>query len=360
VGLGAAGMAAGRSRAGDVDAGAPGIRPGPTTTTSLRPSVLAAPTVGLDHAGSYERLEPVSERTSPQGVVVRTERPVGVLQPCGGLLWCPPPECRSRLALVVHVGSGSALVVGEAVEPAPITAPPMAIGGTGTWPVGDAEGLWTAIRVPEAVTQVELVVQGRVRDAAPVIDRWAVVAATLPPRTAIGAGELLGVARDDAGREVGRVVLGFAMPAATRTPPATCEAPAPPLPRPGDEQPADAEAAAIAVRAAFVQLFGHGSTREARLAVVDDTSGLGAPMDRVARDFPRAVETTTVTVGDLVFTSATEARVHYRLDYEGGASLGNRVGDAVFVDGAWKIRRETYCGVLAGAGAPCPPPTTGG
>lgn len=313
---------------------------------SVSPDVERAP------MNRFTALEAVAERATAEGLVVRTSRPLGLPDPCDAATWCPPPECRRALALVLQVASatGADVTQGEVIAGPAAVAPAMYVAGAGT---GSSEGggllEWAAIRVPPAAMAVDLLIGGERRDTAPVVDGWAAVAAVLT-----GPGHLEAVAYDAAGLELGRVRVDDAEPVVSRTPPAACDPPAPPLPPPGASQPLDRVRAEEGVRAAYVRVFDRGSAKETRLRSLDDVRGLDEPMAYVAERFPRAVATTTVTVTDVVFTSATEAAVHFRLDYEGGSSLGNRLGEAVSVEGIWKVRRDTYCEVLAGAGTRCP------
>jgi hypothetical protein len=338
-------------------AGAPWLAP-PPTTTPLAAATPSGPPLDPTGRPPYTALEPVTQRTTAGNVGVRTFRPLGLIETCGGGDWCPPPECRPELALVVHLDEprGDEVTVVEVVARPARSAAPFYVASWSTWPRSeDATGVWAGVAVPDGVATVDLLIKGRIVDTAPVVDGWAVVAARYANSEFVGQDDATVEARDAAGVIVDEAVVARPAPSLNRTPPGECERPAAPLPRAGASQPQDPTAAREAVVAAYHRLFDHGSSREARLASVDVTAGLDAPMDKVARDFPQAVATSTVTVSDLVFTSPTTAVVHYRLDYEGGASLGNRIGDAVFVDGAWKVRRDTYCQVLAGAGASCPP-----
>jgi hypothetical protein len=301
---------------------------------------------------AFTALTTIVDRTTIHGIRVEVQRPTGQPGRCGHGVWCPPPDCLGGPVLFFRILTAAGVAGGEAIEQPAAVAPPMYVGGANTGPMpGGALAAWAAVRVPEATRTTDLVLDDEVLDTAPTTDGWAVVTGPLP-----GSGSFEVVARDGDATELGRLSLDDPQPSVQRTLPSRCEAPAPALPLAGAAQPADPAAAREAVRAAFVDVFDHASTREARLAAVDDPSGLDAPMDRVLLNFRRAVETTTVEVADIVFTSPRAAAVHFHLDYEGGSSLGNRTGYAVAgEDGRWRVTRATYCAVLAGASAPCPP-----
>ncbi len=60
-------------------------------------------------------------------------------------------------------------------------------------------------------------------------------------------------------------------------------------------------------------------------------------------------------VDEITFVDATHAAVWFSVSVDGASVLPNRRGDAVIVDGAWKMARSTFCGLVGLAGVPCPP-----
>jgi hypothetical protein len=136
---------------------------------------------------------------------------------------------------------------------------------------------------------------------------------------------------------------------------AECFAP-PELPPPGAEQPADPAAA----RAEIERLFGvrfADRTDEERLANLDDPTGMREVYEQL-RNGPYAEQVlgSRPVFRDLVFLSATRAAVQYETEIPGypPQAFGQQFGEVVFVDGRWKITRESVCRDVQLAGITCP------
>jgi hypothetical protein len=132
--------------------------------------------------------------------------------------------------------------------------------------------------------------------------------------------------------------------------------PAPELPPPGDEQPADPAAA----RAEIETLFGvtySDRTREERLGNLDDPTGMDQVFDELENGSYRTqVLGSRTMLDDLVFLSATRAAVLYHTEipnYPNGG-LNGQLGEVVFVDGRWKLTRAGVCRDIGLAGVSCP------
>ena len=54
------------------------------------------------------------------------------------------------------------------------------------------------------------------------------------------------------------------------------------------------------------------------------------------------------------YVNATFARVEFELGYENAPPLGPQRGEAVFVDGLWKVSFGTRCRVIRQTQIPCP------
>jgi hypothetical protein len=138
-------------------------------------------------------------------------------------------------------------------------------------------------------------------------------------------------------------------------PSAECFAPQE-LPPPGAEQPADPAAA----RAEIERLFGvrfADRTDEERLANLDDPTGMREVYEQL-RTGPYAEQVlgSRPVFQDLVFLSATRAAVQYMTEIPGypPEGVGRQFGEAVFVDGRWKLTRESVCRDVQLAGVSCP------
>lgn len=59
---------------------------------------------------------------------------------------------------------------------------------------------------------------------------------------------------------------------------------------------------------------------------------------------------------DLVFLSATRAAVQYETEVPGypPQAFGQQFGEVVFLDGRWKVTRESVCRDVQLAGVSCP------
>ena len=125
-----------------------------------------------------------------------------------------------------------------------------------------------------------------------------------------------------------------------------------PLPLPGFQQPVDRLGARAEVAQAYVEAFSPNQDPVAKESAVVRTAEMAAAGRTVVENFPEAVATTTVHVGDIVFTSPTTASLHFELRYTGGALFGVRTGTAVW-DGRWKVTSATFCEVLSWGGGRC-------
>ena len=127
--------------------------------------------------------------------------------------------------------------------------------------------------------------------------------------------------------------------------------PAPPaLPPAGAEQPDDPAAAKQAITDTYQTVFTHGSDPTTNAQLIEDPDSSSRRQETVKSNFPEAVDTVTVTVGDIVFTSKTEAALYFELNYTGGALFGKQIGYAKLIDGTWKISHDTMCMVLGWGG----------
>jgi hypothetical protein len=132
--------------------------------------------------------------------------------------------------------------------------------------------------------------------------------------------------------------------------------PSPDLPPPGEEQPADPDAA----RAEIEQLFGvkyEDRTREEHLANIDDPTGMDQVFDDLENgSFRTQVLGSRTVFEDLVFLSATKAAVRYHTEIPNFANggTGPKLGEVNFVDGRWKLSRADVCRDVQLAAVTCP------
>jgi len=119
--------------------------------------------------------------------------------------------------------------------------------------------------------------------------------------------------------------------------------------------PGDADAARVAITAAFA---GSGTESEDGRSVptVEGGETLG-PTLTAAKERRRDIASGEVVflVDEISFLDATHAAVWFSISVNGASMLPNRRGDAVIVDGEWKMSRSTFCELMGLAGVPCPP-----
>ncbi len=94
------------------------------------------------------------------------------------------------------------------------------------------------------------------------------------------------------------------------------------------------------------------------LGIVQEGEGVAAQV-LAAREARRDVapETADVRINAerTTFVDATHAAVWFSISVEGRTLLSEHRGDAVIVDGSWKMARSTFCRLMGMAGVPCPP-----
>jgi Clp amino terminal domain, pathogenicity island component/ClpX C4-type zinc finger len=122
--------------------------------------------------------------------------------------------------------------------------------------------------------------------------------------------------------------------------------------------PDDAGRAEADIRAAFAG-SGTGSEDGASVPTVEEGETLG-PVLAAAKERHRGLAPSdagvVIAVETVVFVDPAHAAVRYTVSVDGTTMLTRR-GDAVQVDGAWKVARSTFCDLMALAGVPCPPDT---
>lgn len=343
------------------------LAPAESTTTTM--AAMPAPAPFLDrgsagHGGSYgTELALLERRTTAEGITIRSYLGSDPFT-CSEDQWCPPPECRTGSGVMTAISTDRMVAQGGSSKRPDVIAPPAYIAGWGTG--GQAEGdpvVWVTVRVPEETTRVELLRDGPPRDVAPAVSGWAIVATRWRDGDPVHVHEDSGYVSTAPDVSELVVVAAAGDKVLARLPvgdeggwygtlPGQCEPPGPPLPAPG-EQPADPDAAREAVRAIYAQAWNHTSSREDKLDAIHQPTGVERAMEQAAASYGQAVGSTVVEVGDIVFTSPTQAQLHFRLTYTGAPSLGHRVGGAVLVGGRWLVLRGTYCEVLSMAGAAC-------
>jgi len=119
--------------------------------------------------------------------------------------------------------------------------------------------------------------------------------------------------------------------------------------------PKDAEAARAAIVAAFGGLLICGESNA--VASVEGGSNLGDCVAEATRNWGATGEGVFVVTVEVVrFMNENRARVLYSVDGTGGLMLTmhDHKGEAILVDGVWKVARETFCEFMQEIGIACP------
>ncbi|HVM40306.1 MAG TPA: hypothetical protein VM618_05955 [Acidimicrobiia bacterium] len=116
-------------------------------------------------------------------------------------------------------------------------------------------------------------------------------------------------------------------------------------------QPDDPEAARAEITAAFETFLDGTNPREERIAAVQDADELSETFTAAGEAEPPGV---TGEVANIAFTGADSATVLFNILVNGTVALPNFPGEAVMVDGEWKVSRTTVCDLLAQSGVTCP------
>jgi hypothetical protein len=293
-------------------------------------------------------------RTTSDGVVLRgylmtfdlTATDMVPNGKCDPSSWCPPPECMSPNSFNAEVSNDQA--VGQSGSGLlPLEGP---AASRGQVYIGQAEGAPASVWMVQAnddVTNVRATwPDGYVDEMAPV-QGWALVG-----RNGNGLPNTIEAVLRDGSTTALSNFQNSSYPSECSPPPP----PPPELPPAGAEQPDDVESATQGVTAAYQYVFTHGNDPTANGDYLEDADGLKSAGAQVKSNFPEATDTITVTVGEIRFLSKTEAALYFELNYQGGALFGKQVGYAKFIDGTWKIARDTRCMVLGWGGGQCDPP----
>jgi ClpX C4-type zinc finger len=125
--------------------------------------------------------------------------------------------------------------------------------------------------------------------------------------------------------------------------------------RPPSAHVGDREAAEVAVEEAFETVFSGQVPVEERCRAIERGDNLAATFEQARQRNPGAGPL-DVSVDSVRFLSEDEAEVQFTLWLAGfGHSGMPRSGHAVRVGDAWKVARDTWCGLVRMVGVECPP-----
>ena len=123
--------------------------------------------------------------------------------------------------------------------------------------------------------------------------------------------------------------------------------------------PADIDAARAEIQAAFAA---HGTTSEdgASIPSVERGEDLGPTVEMAkAKARSRGIadddSAVAVTVEEVQFIDSEHAAAWFSISINGHSMVRHHRGDAVLVNGKWKMARSTFCHIMSMGGVPCPP-----
>jgi hypothetical protein len=297
------------------------------------------------HGEAFPEADPVLQRTTADGTRISlvSIRYPNSHRPFPDGEWTPPVHCFPIGDLEVglvgesHVAMGYAAMYGQDDrEDAHVR------GGGLAGHVTVEPFAYAVLQVGPEVEDVRLVLEGEVVDEAVPEHGWAVVAAALPPRA-----QESDLAPPDAEVEVrtadGTSTLPASAPSESGGP--ECQPPPPSLPP--EATPAD-EATTAAVTETYRRTFAGGG--EGDPARVEHDELLDDDFRARVRELGAGYGDITVDVDSVGVLEDGRALLVFRLRN----LIGWQLGDAVQVDGEWRVGAQTYCQLLGMSGIECP------
>lgn len=107
-----------------------------------------------------------------------------------------------------------------------------------------------------------------------------------------------------------------------------------------------------AIMIAFMVAFDSTSPYEAKAPYIDDPTGLEGTVETYMQT-GNTMGGVSVAVTDVVI-DGEQAEATYDLLFNGNPVYPAQTGTAVFVDDAWKLPRDVFCGLMALARSNCP------
>ena len=127
---------------------------------------------------------------------------------------------------------------------------------------------------------------------------------------------------------------------------ATSASPKPTASATAPAEPVSGSAAVAAITANWKTVFNGKAPIPRRLALVQNGPQLTAFNEAQAKtSFGQAATGSTAAVSSVLITSPTQATVHWDLELLGTPLLKNQVGNAVYLDGTWKVAIASFCGL---------------
>jgi hypothetical protein len=274
----------------------------------------------------------------------------------GNPFWTPPAWCYASGYVQADISTD--LVAGVASAPTYDELPEGEMNVVPTL-VGTAEGapVWVlVVQPPPGAVTVQAAFPGGATDGMDVVDGIAVLAA------AVSNDDLDGKATVQVFDRAGSLLHAqqvTTLPYQTNGKLGTgdgpeCVPPPPELPAAG-EQPADPDGARAAVTAAYEAAYAGSNSDEARAAAIADPTGFDTVFEQLRTgSFADTVLAATAAVREIVFTAPDHAWLRYDIMVNGSQYFTDRFGEAVLIDGAWKVANDTICRDVRLAAIECP------
>jgi len=130
------------------------------------------------------------------------------------------------------------------------------------------------------------------------------------------------------------------------SPAAKPSSPKPTASAPASAEPVSGAAAVAAITANWKTVFDGKAPLDRRLALVQNGSQLAAFVQAQAKtSFGQAAMGSSAAVNSVIISSPSQATVHWDLLLLGTPLLKNQVGNAVYLDGVWKVSVASFCGL---------------
>jgi hypothetical protein len=111
-------------------------------------------------------------------------------------------------------------------------------------------------------------------------------------------------------------------------------------------EPVSGAAAVAAITANWKTVFNGKAPLDKRLALVQNGSQLAAFVQAQSKtSFGQAAMGSSAKVTSVLVSSPSQATVHWELLLLGTPLLKNQVGNAVYLDGIWKVSVASFCGL---------------
>jgi hypothetical protein len=118
-------------------------------------------------------------------------------------------------------------------------------------------------------------------------------------------------------------------------------------------QPEDPDAARNEIEVAFAA--SNSESEDGRsVPSVEKGDNLGPTLAAARANRPDISARVVISVDEVVFVDTQHAAVWFSISVDGHPLLSHHRGDAVLVDGTWKMARSTFCQLMAMGGVSCP------